>query len=279
MNSPEDVIKLVLAESSQLTSLLDNLDPDAWNMPTACNRWNVGDVVAHLTWYADFYARVITQALRDDTSAPEGFPPAGSANAASFGAINAENAISLRESLRGELLSRFRVTDDQLTRLWNRLQLQDWEKPCYHPIGDIPVRAYVSLRLTELAMHGWDIRSRIQPPARLSEESLPEFMKLVPALVTWSFVPGPMLQAPVRYRFEITGPVHYMSDVVVTRDNASLEPAEESQADVTFHCDTETFVLLMYGRLTPHSAIAADRLTLEGDSRQADKFGSWFKGI
>jgi len=48
---------------------------------------------------------------------------------------------------------------------------------------------------------------------------------------------------------------------------------------VTFRCDTETFLLLLNGRLAPSPAIAAGRLAVEGDSGLAADFGQWFKGI
>ena len=37
--------------------------------------------------------------------------------------------------------------------------------------------------------------------------------------------------------------------------------------------------LLINGRLSPSTAIAADRLAVEGDAAVAADFGQWFKGI
>jgi hypothetical protein len=44
-------------------------------------------------------------------------------------------------------------------------------------------------------------------------------------------------------------------------------------------CDAETYVLLVYGRLDLHAALASGRLTMEGDRDLAIAFGQWFRGI
>ena len=68
------------------------------------------------------------------------------------------------------------------------------------------------------------------------------------------------------------------SDIVVEGDKASMEPAGTGKADVTFHCDKETFNLIALGRLTTENAIAADRLVIQGDKRLALEFQWWFSG-
>ncbi len=50
------------------------------------------------------------------------------------------------------------------------------------------------------------------------------------------------------------------------------------QADVTFNCDGETYVLVMYGRVSPDAALADGRLTFEGNAVLAARFGQRFKG-
>ncbi len=62
-------------------------------------------------------------------------------------------------------------------------------------------------------------------------------------------------------------------------DKVRLEDAGKGDPDVTFRCDTETFLLLINGRLAPPPAIADGRLAVEGDSGMAADFGQWFKGI
>ena len=132
-------------------------------------------------------------------------------------------------------------------------------------------------------LHGWDIRSRLAPDASLSPESLPALLELIATSRTsgflgWAFRPGPRLAAPVRYRFEVTGPVPSRMDIVVEGDQAHIAEAADTSASVTFHCDTETYLLLMYGRLSLEAASAVSHLRVEGEQASVAAFGQWFKG-
>ena len=87
---------------------------------------------------------------------------------------NAQRAISIRESLGEQLLSAFSASCDELDRLLDGIGPQGWDKPCFHPAATIPVRTYVNLRLGELSLHEWDIRSMLDRSAHLPEKSLPD---------------------------------------------------------------------------------------------------------
>jgi hypothetical protein len=65
--------------------------------------------------------------------------------------------------------------------------------------------------------------------------------------------------------------------MVLEGDAVRMEPAGTTAADVWCQCDTETFVLLMYGRLTPQTAVTRGRLVVEGARDPMPAFGTWFK--
>lgn len=279
MSSDEDRVKLVQSESEGLKQYLVGLPSDAWSRPSACDRWQVRDVVAHLASGAEFYLGNISRGLGGDLSPPEGYPPAGTGVRGAFPEANAQSAISVRERLGNQLLFTFNSTNDQLNQLLAGLGPQDRDNLCYHLIGNIPVRTYIDLRIAELAIHGWDIRSRLESEAHLSGGSQSVLMDRIPRFVERNFRPGSSLPAPVRLRFELTGAVPTRTDIVVEGDKARMEPTVAAGANVTFHSDTETFVLLMYGRLTLASAIADDQVLVEGDHGLAAQCSQWFKGI
>ena len=282
MDLAEGRVKIAVAESGRLQQYLSSLPPEAWSELSACDRWEVRDVVAHLAGTAESYTERIHESLQEDSSTPHGQPAPGPVSAASFSEGNAQRAISRRERLGDQVFSEFIKTNDQLNQLMATLGPQDWDKPHYYfSLGtDEPVMYHLDLRISELAMHGWDIRSRLEPEAHLSDESLPVFMAMVPGQLTrWVFRPGPRLPVPIRYRWKLTGPGASNSDIVVDGDKASMEPAETSKADVTFHCDTETFVLIAFGRLTIDTAVPAHRLTIQGDHSLALEFQRWFPGM
>jgi len=92
-------------------------------------------------------------------------------------------AIACRERLGEQLLATFSTRDEELHHLLAGLTPQDWDKPCtfWRFMGNLPVRAFLPLTMQELAIHGWDIRSRLEATALLSAESLPVLMVWIPA--------------------------------------------------------------------------------------------------
>jgi len=175
-------------------------------------------------------------------------------------------------------LSDFVKTNDELNQLMTTLGPQDWDKPHYYSsLGTEPLRLRPDLWISELSVHGWDIRSRLEPEAHLSDKCLPVLMDVVPGQLTrFRFSPRSRLPATIRYRWELTGAGARNSDVVVEGDKASMEPAGTGKADVAFRCDIGTFILIALGLLTIDNAIVTDRLTIQGDNRLALEFQRWF---
>ena len=123
----------------------------------------------------------------------------------------------------------------------------------------------------------------VEPETPLAPESLPALLELIATSRTsgflgWAFRPGARLAAPVRYRFEVTARCRSRVDIVVEGEQAHIAEAGDTPASVTFRCDPETYVLVMYGRLSLEAARARGRLQIEGDQALAGAFGQWFKG-
>jgi uncharacterized protein (TIGR03083 family) len=281
MDLPEDTVKLVIAESERLIAYLHTLPPEAWSQPSACDRWEVRDVVTHLAGQGQFYADMIARSLQGDTSTPAGVPAAGSATAASFSEGAAQRVIARREQLGDQVLAAFITTNAQLNDRLTSLGLQDWDRPhFFNSLGMAPLRLRPAVRLGELVLHGWDIRCRLEANAHLSADSLPVVLGLVCGPFTrWLFRPGPRLPVPIRYRFALTGAGARDTDIVVAGDTASIEPAGAVAATVTCRGDTETFVLIMTGRLRLSDALAQGRLVAEGEVERVDAFAQWFGGM
>jgi uncharacterized protein (TIGR03083 family) len=280
MDAPEETVKLVIAESERLTQYLTTLSPETWSTPSACDRWEVRDVVAHLAGQAEYYAAWIARSLQGDASTPEGLPAAGAATAASVAESAAQRVIARREQWGDQILFAFITANTQLNHRLVSLGPQDWEKPhFFNSLGIAPLRFRPALRLFELVLHGWDIRSRLEANVHLPAESLPVLLGLVCGPFTrWLFRPGPRLPAPVRYRFALTGAGARDTDIIVDGDAARIEPTGTASATVTCRCDTETFVLLMTGRLRLPDARAQGRLMAEGEVERVDTFTQWFGG-
>jgi len=281
------LIQVVQAESARLREYLTALPADAWRKPSACALWDIRDVVAHLSAIAHAYTDRITRGLRGETSpSPAGFPAPHLFQTLSGeerrqrAMAPAQGTIALRERLGDDLLSVFGHAWEQFHQCLVTLTAHDWRQPCYHSCGIIPVHAVVHASVFELAIHGWDIRSALEPPAPLSPDALTVMPDFFAACLHWFFLPGARLPIPLRYRLAFTGTLTSMWDMVVAGDYAHLEPAvDAAPAHATFRSDGETFTLMMCGRMSFEAALSDKRMIPTGDMAVVHAFKQWFQGV
>ncbi len=282
MDTPAQLIKVLQREAERLMQDLATLAPDAWRRPSACDLWEVRDVVGHLTGMAERFRGTVSRAVRGDVSPPAGSPPVGTSTQAGRRAFVARQALACRESLGAQVFPTFRAQMDQFMALLAQLGPQDWEKPAYSALRLVPLWTYPSLTLREIALHAWDIRSRFDPAARLSVESLPALMQGIALQLgpPWdaAFGQDAGLSQPVRSRWDVTGVVPDRYDIVGENGTCRREPASATVVHVIFRGDTETCVLLLYGRLSLESACASGRLRMEGAPALIAAFERWLRG-
>jgi uncharacterized protein (TIGR03083 family) len=287
MSSLAEPATVIQTESARLQQCLTALPEDAWRKPSACALWEIRDVVAHLSAIAHAYTDRITRGLRGDTSpSPAGFPAPHIFKTLSGeerrqrATAPAQGTIALRERLGDDLLSVFGHAWEQFHQCIVTLTAHDWHQPCYHSCGIIPVHAVVHASVFELAIHGWDIRSALEPPAHLSLDALTVMPDYFAACLHWFFLPGARLPTPLRYRFAFTGTLTSTWDMVGAGDHAYLGPAvDATPAHATFRCDGETFTLMMCGRMDFEAALSDKRMIPTGDMAVVQAFTQWFQGV
>jgi uncharacterized protein (TIGR03083 family) len=264
-------VPLVHTEADSLAQFLATLSADGWQRPSACDLWAIRDVVAHLIWAADFYTDAVSRGIQGDISHPADRPP-GNAPAL-FPAMPAyidQQARTVRERVGTALLPTFQASFHALSQGMTRLSPQQWEMPCaffHFRGGHRPAHAFLFAILAELAIHGWDIRSRFDATAPLSEQSLRFLLERgLPTLV--GFLTFPMdtdHPSPVRYRCDLGVDSALRYDVIVDGGRARMEPAADVPAAVTLRCDRTTFALVLYSRVPLDTAVAQGCVTVEGN--------------
>ena len=270
MTTAEDRAALVSSESARLLEYFKSLSPTDWQTQSACDAWSNADVVAHLIMAVDNFSGNIERGVRGDSSSPDGLPPQDTDMAARM-AANATRAVAMRESLGDSLVDAFAQNCERLDTLLAGMGPDDWEKPCYHAAAILTVSRYLNLRLTEMVVHEWDIRSRLEPSAKLPDDVVPAVLELLPGFVVGRlFQPGANIASASRFRFNLTDGGNY--DIVAGRGELRMEASTTDAADVTFICDASTFSLLAYGRFSVEEAVAAGSITIEGDRELAAQF-------
>jgi len=179
-----------------------------------------------------------------------------------------------------DLLSGFGQAWEPFPHFIATLTAQDWHKPCYHSYGIIPVHSLAHAGFFELAIHGWDIRSALEPSAPLSPDALAAILDFFAECPHWFFLPAARLSTPIRYRFAFTGAPSGQWDIVVEGDKAHIVPATDATpAHATFGCDGETFALMICGRIGFDAAMGDKRLIPTGDMAVVQAFKKWFQGV
>ena len=275
------LIDLVNGEANRLTDYLSEMKPESWSQDSACQGWKIGDVVAHLSIAAGTWAGSLTRAAAGDSEPPQGQAFLGAGVRGSD--VIADAATAHFQEKGEQLLCEFNQGYHQLEQALSALRPKDWEKPCFHRRGKVPIHQFVAIRLQELAVHGWDIRAGLDPSAGISEEALPQLVTMVPRWLRTAFVSNqdsnPDLAAPTRFRFDVTGVQPVKQDVVVTGQEYEIQDSPSGQADVTFHCDTGNYILLIFGRIAVEQGVASGRLKIEGTEERAVEFSTWFQGF
>lgn len=278
----QDMVNLIGSEAERVKQCVNALSSEALERTSPCELWTVGDVVGHLIWFAETYGGMMERGLRGDTSPTVGLPAPGTLSREDSEALYGQAAIDRRRDLGGNLLDAFGHRYDHLTDVLKTIGPEDWDKPCYHLIRIRPVHSFLPTIIQELAVHEWDIRSSLEASPSLSVDSIPTLIeeKIPTNRRPWAlpFPTTPNSPGPLRYCFRLTGPAGGSQDIVVEGDKARLEASGEGSADLHLRGTSDTFALLMFGRLTLEQAIANGRFTAEGDLGLVADFDRWLAG-
>ncbi len=280
MNEIERRVAVAKRLAANIRKYLGGLTPEQWELPSACAEWQVRDVVSHLIGGAERQAESMERGRRGDSNPPAGFVPP---EPAALSAANAQRDIDRRNQLAGRFLETFDAGYEKLHREFDGFGDGSWDTLCWHVRrGAMTAASYVELRIQELAIHDWDIRSAFQPGAGLDPDCVPVLLDLSPTWLGMCFRPSARLPKPVVYGFGVGPEEPRQYRMSVTGDAFEMGPAsldDGLQADLSLAATAEQYLLFTYGRLTAAEGIRSGKLTVQGDAAHLDRFEVWFKGL
>ena len=269
-------IQLIRELSNELAQQFHALPDDVWKnaeqYASGCDQWTAADVVTHLISKGMASSLSIARALKGETSPPMGYRPVD-------GQKVVESVISLRMAFDEDLFPEFYTNCFQLNNLLTSLKAQDYETQAWTPNAIVPISHLIEERLVELAIHGWDTRYGIDRSAGLNEKALPFLTDWVQQRLLADFTNDGAPETSATYRFLLNDSAAEGYDLVISGDEIRLTAADDSEADVTFRCDTDTYILLGTGRLPFARSVRRGRLSFEGNEELASRFDSWFKPL
>ncbi len=271
-----DRIQLVRRLSNELATDLHSMPSDIWRdaerYPSGCGQWNLADVVAHLIYSALGQAMVIRRALRAELSPPMAYLPL-------CGADGVDHIVRLREAYGEDLIPEFNATCKELNGIFVELAQESYLLPAWTHAGESSISALVDQRAVELAIHGWDIRYGVDRWARLSELAVPFVKTWAEESIAARLRSRGAPAQPVTYRFVLEDAPADSRDVMISEDRVRIAPPSTRDADVTFRCDVNAYLLLMVGRLPFARYIRRGRLAVAGDEMLAKRFPDRFQPL
>jgi uncharacterized protein (TIGR03083 family) len=251
-------LELLETQAAATQGVLQSItDADFARDSSGCPGWTVKEVVAHLTTGAQMFEGIARGTL-DGANWPEERKRRLAENAA----LNPD-----------ELRRRYTEADASLVNTFKSLSADELQAKRQHPaLGEVPVIQFLGMRISETAIHSWDIQSAIDPTATLqAPASSAVAAQIVNVFPSW-FVADSIGGLSRTYRFVV-------DDTERTLAIAGGKAAWTSggSADATLTLDTGDFLLLMTGRLSSETLITSGRAQASGDVQAAKQLSTLFK--
>jgi len=259
MLSYERVHESLRSEYERLSSHLGSLSDREISAPSACAGWSIADVTAHLAWNARLYVRSLTFALSGEIPQTPKTKEDSQPITANF---VRDRAIELRRKLGRGLLESFTEHNERFITMLKGVNPAFRDQLTIPFINRlIPLRQLVGLRISEVALHSWDIRSPNDPGAELEEEAAIACIELRRETIERLLQPG----WDVRVRIAPEGADGF--DIVAHGGVPTTEPIF-GKASATLNATPSTMALLLSGR----RALNDDSVDIQGDVNIGNAF-------
>ena len=240
-------VRHLIQQWNTLDELLAGLKKDDWTTQTALPGWSVRDVVAHVAG---------TEHMLSGEPVPDVELPASVREYVHnpIGELNEKFVQETRSMAVEDVLEDFREAVAERTRQLAEMSAADLEAETGSPVGRVPYRRFMGVRVFDCWVHEDDIRQAVGMQHHLGTDvgrfALGEIVRALPRIV------GKNAGAPegARVRFRVPGEadtdLSLNTDVVVDGRAALAEADSAVQPTVELVFDTPTFVRAATGRIT-----------------------------
>jgi uncharacterized protein (TIGR03083 family) len=238
-HDPEPWVDALAGSHDRLSDIVGGLGADGVRRPSYCGGWTIAQVLSHLGSGAEIFEAILDAVLA-------GEPAPGHD---SFPAVwERWNAMTPDEQVEG-----FCAADgafvEHLEHLGDRLDELEFVM-----FGSVRMDAagFVGTRLSEHAVHTWDVAVALDPAATVDDEAVALLVDRLPQMAARiGHAGGAGSRHPLEVTIRTTDPFRRFT--LRVDDAVTLMPAEESRepAGSTLTLPSEAFVRLVYGRLDP----------------------------
>ena len=235
----------------RLLRLLEGLEPEQLSRPSECSEWTIAQVLSHLGSGAEIFSLILDAGLTD-SEAPgnEAFPPI-------WDQWNAKDPTVVVED--------FKRVDSAFVEHWEGMddnQLAAFKIAIFGM--DLDASGLLALRLSEHALHSWDVAAALDPGAKVSQAATD---LLVDGLVRSAGRGGKPVGGPLRVHLETSNP--HRRFTLSVDENVLLAPhAEGDSLDgvAALEIPAEALLRLVSGRMDPDhtpAEVKADGVSLD----------------
>jgi uncharacterized protein (TIGR03083 family) len=253
------ILRVVRDEAQKMFALAEQ--PGAWEAPTACESWQVRDVIGHLIDTMEGYFASFDIARSG-----------AEAQAYGLGGMHeraGEQATALRSLSQAEAMERVRADLDQLMGILEPLTAEEWTGmivPHFY-MGPVPAFFYAAGQLMDYGVHSWDISQGTGQAHAMSGDAAD---LLVPFMfVLWQSTIKPDADlSPFTIGIRVSGRNGGDYRVSVSDQGMQFEQGNVDDLPAVIEFDAGSMVLTTFGRLNAGTA--------RGDVALADRFLNLF---
>jgi uncharacterized protein (TIGR03083 family) len=257
----DTILRVVREEAARMFSLADQ--PAAWDAPTACENWQVKDIIGHLVDTTEGYFRGFELA-RKGADAPDAFGLIAMHEAAG------QSAQSFRDLSQQELMARVRADLDKMMGILEPLTAEEWGGliVTHSFMGPVPAFIYAAGQLMDYGVHTWDIEQGAGSAHGISGEAAD---LLVPFMfIIWQYTIKPDADmSPFSLGIRVNGGKNAGSwRVSISDQGMTYEPGSVDDLPTVIDFDSGSMVLTAFGRVNAG--------TVRGDAALANRFLNLF---
>ncbi len=260
----DTILRVVKDQAQQMFTLAEQ--PGAWEGPTACESWEVRDIIGHLVDTMEGYFRAFDVA-RSGATAENAYGLLGMHERAG------DSARAFRHLSQQEMMARVRDDFDKMLGILEPLTAEEWTTmivPHFY-MGPVPAFIYAAGQLMDYGVHTWDIRQGSGKAHALSADAAD---LLVPFMfIIWQSTLRPDAdRSPFTVGISVTtGHNAGTTRVTVTQEGMTYEPGSVDDLPAVIEFDAGSMVLTAFGRINAG--------TVRGDQALADRFLNLFYRI
>jgi uncharacterized protein (TIGR03083 family) len=258
----DNILRVVREEAERMFAMAEA--PGAWEAPTACEDWQVRDIIGHIVDTTEGYFKAFEVARAGGSADALGLP--------SMHELAGAGGKAFRNIPQTEMMSRVRGDLDKIIGILEPLNAEEWGSLMapHAYMGPVPPSIYAGGQLMDYGVHSWDIREGQGRAHALSADAAD---LLVPYMfIIWQYTirAGADL-SPFTIGVTVSGRNAGSYRISVSDQGMSYEPGDVSDLPTVIDFDAGGMVLTAFGRINGGNA--------RGDQDLADRFLNLFYRI